>query len=129
MSWAWLLSRGAFALDRRLSVPAVGSFRGRGLHPASVLLGGLHDGAGRRALPRSPLNLGLVAVSLLLAIKGLPRAEWLYGAVGAFAVASYWKWLESIGAVPLVAVVLLVAFGLWFLAVLVRLASRHSAGS
>ena len=68
----------------------------------------------------SPLTLALVAVSLLLAIKGLPRAEWLYGAVAACTVAGYWKWLERVSAVPLLALALLVAFGLWGLAVLVQ---------
>jgi tetratricopeptide (TPR) repeat protein len=69
---------------------------------------------------RSPLTLALVAVSLLLAIKGLPRAEWLYGTVAAFTVAGYWRWLERFGTVPLVEVALLVAFGLWGLAVLAQ---------
>jgi tetratricopeptide (TPR) repeat protein len=69
---------------------------------------------------RSPLTLALVAVSLLLATKGLPRREWLYGTVATFAVAGYWKWLERFETVPLLAVALLAAFGLWGLAVLVQ---------
>ena len=68
----------------------------------------------------SPLTLALVGVSLLLAIKGLPRAEWLYGAVAACTVAGYWKWLERVSAVPLLALALLLAFGLWGLAVLAQ---------
>ena len=69
----------------------------------------------------SPLTLALVAVSLLLAIKGLPRAEWLYGAVAAFTVAGYWKWLEQVSEVPLIGLAILGAFGLWGLAVLVQI--------
>ena len=68
----------------------------------------------------SPLTLALVAVSLLLATKGLPRTQWLYGAVAALAVAAYWKWLEHLAPVPLVATTLFVAFALWSLAVLVQ---------
>jgi tetratricopeptide (TPR) repeat protein len=69
---------------------------------------------------RSPLTMALVAVSLLLATKGLPRADWLYGTVAAFMLAGYWRWLERLSAVPLVAVALAIAFGLWSLAVLVQ---------
>ncbi len=43
----------------------------------------------------SSLTMALVALSLLLAVKGLPRAEWLYGSVAALAVACYWKWLHA----------------------------------
>ncbi len=68
----------------------------------------------------SSLTMALVALSLLLAVKGLPRAEWLYGTVAALSVACYWKWLHDWSGVPLVALVLLVAFGLWVVAVLLE---------
>ncbi len=68
----------------------------------------------------STLTMALVALSFLLAVKGLPRAEWLYGFIAALALACYWKWLESWSGAPLVALVLVAAFGLWVLAVLLE---------
>ena len=67
----------------------------------------------------SSLSMALVALSLLLAVKGLPRAEWLYGTIAALSIACYWKWLENWSGLPLVGLVLLAAFGLWAVAVLV----------
>ena len=75
----------------------------------------------------SSLTMALVAVSLLLAVKGLPRTEWLYGTVAALAVASYWKWLHAWSGAPLIAIVLLAALGLWLLAVLLERGSRRYA--
>jgi tetratricopeptide (TPR) repeat protein len=67
----------------------------------------------------SSLSMALVALSLLLAVKGFPRAEWLYGTIAALAVACYWRWLETWSGLPLVGLVLLAAFGLWTLAMLI----------
>ena len=68
----------------------------------------------------SSLTMALVAISLLLAVKGLPRAEWLYGAVAALMVSVYWKWLGSWSGISLAAFALGVGYGLWILAVLVQ---------
>ena len=70
----------------------------------------------------SPLTMALVSLSFLLAVKSLPRAEWLYGSIAALTVACYWTWFENWSGPPLVGLVLLAAFGLWIIAVLVQ---RH----
>ena len=68
----------------------------------------------------SSVTMALVAISLLLAVKGLPRAEWLYGTIVALAVACYWRWLEDWTGAPLVALILVTALALWFVAVLLE---------
>ncbi len=75
----------------------------------------------------SSLTMALVAFSLLLAVKGWPRAEWLYGSIAALALACYWRWLETWSGTPLVALVLVIAFGLWVVAMLVQRANPPSA--
>ena len=69
----------------------------------------------------SPVTMAFVSLSCLIAVKALPRSEWLYGSIVALCVACYWKWLESWSGAPLVGLVLAVAFGFWLLAVLVDL--------
>jgi tetratricopeptide (TPR) repeat protein len=68
----------------------------------------------------SSLTLALVAISCLVAVKGLPRAEWLYGVVAALVAACYERWLWQWGRVDLMACALLAAFGFWGLGVLIQ---------
>ena len=68
----------------------------------------------------SSLTFALVAVSCLLAVKGLPRAEWLYGTAAALVAAGYERWLWHWRQVDLIACALFVAFGFWGLGVLVQ---------
>jgi tetratricopeptide (TPR) repeat protein len=68
----------------------------------------------------SSLTLFLVAVSFLVAVKGLPRAEWLYGTTAALVAAGYQRWLWRWPAIDLMACALLVGFGFWGLGVLIQ---------
>ncbi len=61
---------------------------------------------------RSSLVLGLAAVSFLLTVKSLPRAEWLYGSVAALLAACYFRWLGHAPRIELIVCGTLAAFAL-----------------
>jgi tetratricopeptide (TPR) repeat protein len=69
---------------------------------------------------RSSVTLALVGVSFLVAVKGLPRTLWLYGAVAALAAACYFRWLTGISRVELIACALVAAFALWALGIVIQ---------
>ena len=71
---------------------------------------------------RSPVVLALVAVSFLLTVKSLPRAEWLYGTVAALLAACYFRWLGQLPRIGLIGCATLAAFMLWGLGILIQ---RH----
>ncbi len=68
----------------------------------------------------SSLTLALVGVSCLLAVKSLPRVEWLYGTAAACVAACFERWLWHWGQVDRMACALLVAFGFWAIGVLIQ---------
>ena len=74
---------------------------------------------------RSSLVFALVGVSFLLTVKSLPRVEWLHAALGAWAVACYWRWLDQLAWLQLMEVALAAAFVVWRLGVLVQRYKPH----
>jgi len=69
---------------------------------------------------RSPVVLALVGLSFLLAVKSLPRTEWLYGTVTFVGAACYFRWLNQLPRIELIGVATVAAFGVWGLGVLVQ---------
>jgi hypothetical protein len=69
---------------------------------------------------RSLLVLSLVAVSFLLNVKSLPRAEWLYGTIAALLAAFYFRWLTEVSPIELVGWAMVAAFAISALAIVVQ---------
>ena len=69
---------------------------------------------------RSPVTMGLVAVSFLLTVKSLPGAGWIYPALAAIGAALYFPWLSRLSLVELITACLVLAYVLWMFGLLVR---------
>ena len=69
---------------------------------------------------RSPVTMGLVAVSFLLTVKSLPAAGWIYPAVASMAAALYFPWLSRLALVERITACVVLAYALWMLGLLVR---------
>src|SRR5208282_2769312 len=69
---------------------------------------------------RSPVTMGLVAVSFLLTVKSLPGAGWIYPALAAIGAALYFPWLSRLSLVERITACLALAYVLWMLGLLVR---------
>ena len=73
----------------------------------------------------SPVTMVLVAVSFLLAIKGLPSAGWIYPAAAAIGLAFYLPWLSHLPRPGLLAACVAGAYVLWASGEVLR---RHGEG-
>ena len=73
----------------------------------------------------SPVTMVLVAVSFLLAIKGLPSAGWIYPAAAAIGLALYMPWLSHLPRPGLLAACVAGAYVLWAAGEVLR---RHGEG-
>ena len=73
----------------------------------------------------SPVTMVLVAVSFLLAIKGLPSAGWIYPAAAAIGLALYVPWLSHLSRPGLLAACVAGAYVLWAAGEVLR---RHGEG-
>jgi hypothetical protein len=69
---------------------------------------------------RSPVTMGLAALSFLVTVKSLARAEWLYATVAALGAACYFRWLAAMTPLGVIECAILSAFGLWASGVLVQ---------
>jgi tetratricopeptide (TPR) repeat protein len=69
---------------------------------------------------RSFVVLALVAVSFLLTVKSLPRAEWVYAAIAALTSACYFRWLGQSPPLALIGWATLAAFVIWAFGVLIQ---------
>jgi len=69
---------------------------------------------------RSPVVLAMVGLSFLLAVKSLPRTEWLYGTVASVGAAGYFRWFSQVSPIELIEVAVGAAFVLWGLGVLIQ---------
>jgi tetratricopeptide (TPR) repeat protein len=62
---------------------------------------------------RSPVTLALAALSFLLTVKSMRRAEWLYATVAALGAACYFRWLAAWSPSEVMAFATGAAFVLW----------------
>ena len=64
---------------------------------------------------RSPMTMGLVAVSFLLTVKSLPSAGWIYPALAAIGAMLYFPWLSHLSLVERITACLVLAYVFWML--------------
>ena len=124
-------ARGHLALGDRDCLSARAATRGRTRAPGRFITGPFCLTGRRRffwPIVHSWCSL-LVAVSCLLTVKSLPRAEWLYGTVAALLAACYFRWLSDLPRIELVAWATLGGFRVWGTGRLdPATQSRHCAG-
>jgi tetratricopeptide (TPR) repeat protein len=77
-------------------------------------------GLGILLADHSSMTMMLVAISFLLAVKGLPHVAWLYAAVAALGTTSYLRWFADLAPSGVIAFETVAAFGLWATGVLVQ---------
>ena len=106
-------------------------------------LGDVRTEAARRALALQAGFVGLISIGLavlgilrsdhlsvtlvmgaavfLMAVKSLPRPEWLYAVTACLSASIYVRWLSAMAPAGLLATVLIGAFALWAVAVVVQI--------